>query len=167
MCSVSTSSSQSFTLRKVPSVVRAADTSSRTLDSDNVSWQSEAVAWLDAKARYDAAKKEMDGYRSALLQALNDLGEEDENGHAYLDLPEQVGKWVGLQRQRRVTDTLDEETAFQILKDRGLEDRCIKMVPQIDPDAIYACLYEDLLTEGEIYAMFPIKVTYALVAVKA
>ena len=55
----------------------------------------------------------------------------------------------------------------ELLKEKGLEDRCVKMVPQIDQDAIYAALYEGLLSEDDIYAMFPPRVTYALVAVKA
>lgn len=125
------------------------------------------MAWLDAKEKADAAKREMDKYRSELLEALVENGEEDENGHVYLDLPEQVGKWVGLQRQRRVTDTVDEELALSILEEKGLTDRCVQMVPSIDQDAIYACLYEELLDEDDIYRMFPPKITYALVAVKA
>lgn len=148
-------------------MARSSNTGSRSLETENVEWQSQAVSWLEAKERYDAAKKEMDKYRATLMGALDELGEEDENGHRFLDLPAQVGKWVGLQRQRRVTDTIDEETAFSILKEKGLEDRCVKMVPQIDQDAIYAALYQGLLSEDDIYAMFPPRVTYALVAVKA
>ena len=150
-----------------PQVARTANTGSRTLETESIEWQSKASAWLEAKERYDAAKKEMDKYRPSLMEALDELGDEDENGHRFLDLPVQVGKWVGLQRQRRVTDTVDEQAALELLKEKGLEDRCVKMVPQIDQDAIYAALYEGLLSEDDIYAMFPPRVTYALVAVKA
>lgn len=149
-------------------MARTADTGSRTLDVDSSDgWESQAVAWLSAKERYDAAKKEMDSYRSTLMARLEESGDEDENGHRYLDLSDQVGKWVGLQRQRRVTDLFDEDKALEILGEKDLTERCVKMVPQVDQDAVYAALYEGLLTEDDIYAMFPPKITYALVAVKA
>ena len=148
-------------------MARSAGTS-RVTDLDPAGqWEVEAAAWLEAKARYDAAKKEMDSFRPTLLGALEEQGTEDDSGHLLLNLTHPVGKWSGIQRQRRVTDTVDEPTALSILDERGLTDRCVRMVPQIDQDAIYAALYEGLLTEEDIYRMFPPKITYALVAVKA
>ena len=147
-------------------MARAADTGIREMNPEIVQWESEALAWMDAKSRADAAKKEMDTYRPSLMQALADEGIEDENGHRTLELTHVVGKWSGIQRQRRVSESQDMDTINRILEEKGLKDRCIEMVPQVNNDAIYACLYEGLLTEDEVYAMFPEKVTYALVAVK-
>lgn len=147
-------------------MARTSENSSRNLESPILSWESQAVAWLDAKERADEAKKEMSQYYSDLMEALDDQGVEDDKGHRTLELTHPVGKYAGLQRQRRVSVGKDEDTIMAILKEKNLESRCIQMVPQIDEDAVMACLWEGLLTEDEIYAMFPEKVTYALVAVK-
>lgn len=147
-------------------MARTADSAREISLDDQLTWESEAVAWLEAKARYDEAKKQMDGFRSVLMEALDELGTEDENGHRYLHLTHEVGKWGAIQRQRRVSETTDMDKVNEILEQRGLTERCIEMVPQVNNDAVFACLYEGLLTEDEVYAMFPQKIQYALVAVK-
>lgn len=148
-------------------LARRASTTRTPKTDIETSWQADAAAWMLCKQSYDAAKKEMEKYRSRLLAALDAEGTEDENGHRFLYLEEPVGPFAGIQRQRRVSDTLDEERAMQILEERDLLDSCVKMVPQIDQDAVFAALYDRDLTEADIEAMFPPKVTYALVAVKA
>ncbi len=136
------------------------------METQDVDWEVDAVAWLEAKQRADAAKKDMDKRRTTLMGAITELGDEDDKGHVTLELSHQVGGYVALQRQRRVSVSKDEEVIEEILEAKGLKDRCVKMVPQVDEDAVMACLYEGLLTEEDIYAMFPEKVTFALVAVK-
>jgi hypothetical protein len=148
-------------------LARKASTTRTPKTDIETSWQADASAWMLSKQTYDAAKKEMDKYRSRLLTALDAEGTEDENGHRFLYLEDAVGPFAGIQRQRRVSDTLDEERALAILEERGLLDTCTKMVPQIDQDAVFAALYDHELTEADIEEMFPPKITYALVAVKA
>ena len=166
MGNVSPSTSAEDQYEKGCQVARTANTGTRTLETQDVDWEVDAVAWLEDKQRADAAKKDMDKRRTTLMGAITELGDEDDKGHVTLELSHQVGGYVALQRQRRVSVSKDEEVIEEILEAKGLKDRCVKMVPQVDEDAVMACLYEGLLTEEDIYAMFPEKVTFALVAVK-
>ena len=147
-------------------MARAAE-SARQLTIDIDEWEVDAVAYLNAKFLADEAKRDMESHRRPLMKALADLGEEDDNGHRTLYLSHPVDKWGAVTRQRRVSVGQDDQAIEAILTRHGLKERCVKMVPQVDEDAIMACVYEGLLTEEEVYEMFPQKVTYALVAVKA
>jgi len=69
-------------------------------------------------------------------------------------------------KQRRVSKNLDMDVAEDILTKKGIRDKCIKMVPQIDEAAIMAAFYEVYLTEDDIDTMFPAKVTYAFLVGK-
>ena len=71
-----------------------------------------------------------------------------------------------MQRQRRVSQSLDMDTAILTLTKRGLADRCIRSVPTVDEDEIMSCLYEGKLTEEEVDAMFPKKITWAFIPSK-
>jgi len=53
------------------------------------------------------------------------------------------------------------DAAVAILATKGLADRCIKTLPTVDEDEVMACLYDGLLTEGDVDKMFPKTVTYA------
>ena len=96
------------------------------------------------------------------LIAVVDEAEADERGHRVLTVVEPTtGDEVKLIRQRRVSKTLDMDIAEEILTKRGIKDTCIKMVPTLDEGAIMAAFQSNYLTEDDIDAMFPAKVSYA------
>ena len=109
---------------------------------------------------------EANQYRDKLSQVVAQHGEEDENGSRWLELPTEVEGVLSLKRERRVSQTLDPDVAEEILKNKGLVDRCYRMVPTLDEDAVMACLYEDLLTPEDLDAMYPKKITWAFVPSK-
>lgn len=85
----------------------------------------------------------------------------DERGHRTIQISDpQVGD-VKLIRQRKVIKNLDMQVAEEILTRKGIKDSCIKMVPVIDEAAIMSAFYENYLTEEDIDAMFPSKVSFA------
>jgi hypothetical protein len=96
-------------------------------------------------------------------QLLNAVDEEefDEKGHKKLILDDEIKGQVTLTKQRRVSKNLDMNVAEELLTAKGIKDKCLKMVPILDESAIMAAFYEGLLTEDDIDAMFPAKVTYA------
>lgn len=111
--------------------------------------------------------KEREGeLKKRLSIIVEEHGTQDEKGHLRLDLPESTGGYLGLQRQRRVSRTLDEDKAAKILKAAGLTDVCYRMEPVLDQDAVMAQLYSGGLSEEDIDEMFPTKISYAFLPVK-
>ena len=117
--------------------------------------------YLSLKRRIDDLSKESNKIKSELSDLVDVEGEPDEKGHLWYKLPQEVDGVTSLQRQRRISQSLDENVAETLLKNKGIYDRCYKMVPTLDESEVMACLYDGLLTEEEIDAMFPKTVSYA------
>ena len=90
-----------------------------------------------------------------------EAAEFDDRGHKKLVIEDEYKGEVTLTKQRRVSKSLDMQVAEDILTSKGIKDKCIKMVPTLDEASIMSAFYEGLLTEADIDAMFPAKVTYA------
>lgn len=104
--------------------------------------------------------------KKRLSSIVEEFGEADEKGHLWLPLAESTGGYVSLQRQRRVSRTLDGEKAARILAGAGISDKCYRMEPVLDQDAVMAALYEGELTDDQIDEMWPQKISYAFVPVR-
>lgn len=101
--------------------------------------------------------------KKRLSAVVEQHGEEDDRGHIWLRLPEEVEGVHSLQRQRRVSQSFDEDKAVEILAAAGLLESCSKTVRLVDDEAVMAAHYDGKLTEAQIDAMYPKKVTYAFV----
>ena len=97
-----------------------------------------------------------DELKKRLMETVASEGEVDGKGHITLEVGD-----VKLVRQRKTSNPIDMEIAQRIIAEKQLEKECIKMVPQLDSDAIMAAYYKDMITEEEIDEMFPLKVSYA------
>jgi hypothetical protein len=123
--------------------------------------------FISLRSRIDDMSKQRDSIKADLAELVDTVGEPDEKGNLWLRLPHEVDGFTSLQRQRKVSQSLDEDEASSILLSKGLTERCYKMVPMLDEAEVMACLYEGLLTEEEIDEMFPKKVSYAFLTSKA
>lgn len=123
--------------------------------------------FISLRSRIDDLSKERDSIKADLSELVDDIGEPDEKGNLWLRLPHEVDGFTSLQRQRKVSQSLDEGTATELLKEKGLFDRCFVMMPVLKEDEVMACLYEGLITEEEVDKMFPKKVSYAFLTSKA
>lgn len=122
--------------------------------------------YVQLKRQVDDLVKEQSVIKTELSALVDSQGEFDARGHRILELPEEVDGYVSLQRQRRVSQRLDEDEAQRILTEKKLTDRCYKLTPVLDEDAVMSCLYEGLLTEEDIDTMFPKTETWAFVPLK-
>jgi hypothetical protein len=122
--------------------------------------------FLRYKSLSDDASGRAGEIKTSLIEIIERLGYTDDRGHQWFDLEEEVEGYYSLQRQKRISKALDQQTAEEILRERGIHDECIKMVPSLDEDAIMAALYEGTLSDEDIDRMFPAKVTYAFVPSK-
>jgi hypothetical protein len=98
--------------------------------------------------------------KEELLAAVDSV-EFDDRGHKKMIVEDEFKGEVTLTKQRRVSKNLDMNVAEDILTAKGIKDKCIKMIPTLDESSIMSAFYEGLLTEEDIDAMFPAKVTYA------
>lgn len=133
----------------------------------DLGFMTKVIDFITLKRRIDDMTKESSAIKAELSDLVDTEGEPDENGHLWLRLPHEVDGYTSLQRQRRVSQSLDQETAEELLKKKGLYDRCFVMEPVLKEDEVMACLYEGLLTEEEIDEMFPKKVSWAFIPSKA
>jgi hypothetical protein len=122
--------------------------------------------YLTYKKKIDELSKSQSEIKNELMEEVENNGVEDDKGHLWLELPEEVDGYVSLQRQRRVSQKLDMDAAVVLLATKGLADRCIKALPTVDEDEVMACLYEGKLSEKDIDTMFPKTVTWAFVPSK-
>jgi hypothetical protein len=120
------------------------------------------------KDEVETLTKRQSELKSRLTQTIDEYGSADERGHIVLSVPTDTSEEddLTIMKQRRVSKNLDMDLAETILTKKGLKDKCIKMVPQIDEAAIMAAFYEGYLTEEDIDTMFPSKVTYAFIVGK-
>lgn len=98
--------------------------------------------------------------KEELLEEVEQV-EFDDRGHKKLVIEDEHKGSVTLTKQRRVSKSLDMDVADSILTAKGIKDKCIKMIPTLDEGSIMSAFYEGLLTEADIDAMFPSKVTFA------
>lgn len=101
--------------------------------------------------------------KTRLVEYLKEYGEVDSRGHIVLDVDDAVTGVSKITHQRKVIKNLDMDVAEKILAEKNLTDKCVKMVPSLDEAEIMALFYRGELTEEDIDAMFPAKVTYAFI----
>lgn len=106
--------------------------------------------------------------KKEITAAVEVLGEEDEKGHLILPI-DGVEGYAAAQRQRKVSQSLNEEELRRVLTAKGGDDllqTVYKLVPVLDEDEVYALFAAGTITEQELDAIFPKSVNYAFVPVK-
>ena len=122
----------------------------------------EVLEYQTLKAQIDDLDKRAKVLRDSLMESAKILGEADDKGHLWMELDEDINGVHSVLAERRVSQSLNEERAQEILEERGLTERCTKMVRVVDHDEVMACLYDELLTETDLDEMFDRKITWAL-----
>jgi hypothetical protein len=119
------------------------------------------------KDRIDSTLSIQNEIKTKLRDGVKELGEEDDRGHIVVEINDDITGISKVVNQRKVSKSLDMSVAEEILKEKGLHERCVMMVPVLDEEAIMAAYYEGLVTEEDIDKMFPAKVSWALVMSKS
>jgi hypothetical protein len=119
------------------------------------------------KDRIDSTIAIQNDIKEKLRDGLKELGEVDDRGHVVVEINDDITGIKRVLNQRKVSKSLDMDIAEDILKEKGLHERCVTMIPVLDEEAIMAAYYEGLVTEEDIDKMFPAKITWALVMSKS
>jgi hypothetical protein len=123
----------------------------------------QAKEYAFAKKQVEYFEKKLKDLKQEIFEHVEERGEQDDKGNIVLELPEEIEGFVAITKQRRVSRKIDEDVAFDIIEEKGLRDKLVKIVEVIDEDALMAALYNDELTEEEIDEMYPQSVVWALV----
>lgn len=128
---------------------------------------SKVQQFITIKRQVDDLTKEQTQLKTFLSNIVDEEGEPDDKGNLWYPLEEEVDGYRSLQRQRKVSQSLDPAEATRILHEKGLAERCYTMQPVLNEDQVMACLYEGILTEEDIDAMFPKKIIWAFIPSKS
>lgn len=101
--------------------------------------------------------------KNNIRDGIKELGVESDKGHIVVELNDEVSGVRNAMQQKKVSKNLDMAVAEELLKSKGLYDKCVEMVPQLNEDEIMNAYWEEQITEDDIDAMFPSKVVWALV----
>jgi hypothetical protein len=112
--------------------------------------------YLSLKSEIDLLTDRSNELKARLKADVQELGKTTENGHVVLELDD-----VKLTNQRKVSNPLDMDIAEDLLKERNIYEKCVKMVPVLQENEILACVYTGELSESDIDKMFPKKISYA------
>lgn len=115
------------------------------------------------KDQLDLLTKRQKEIKADLQNAVTLYGEVDGRGHMVLEINDPITGIDKLTQQRRISKSLDADAAEKILGDKGLLDECLEFIPTINEEAVMAAFYKGQLTEADIDAMFPSKVSYAFI----
>lgn len=130
---------------------------------DIKSVKDEVRQYVALKDQIDLISTRQSEIKKRLIEAVDELGEFNDRGHKVLALDDDSINVATLTKQRKVSNPLDMDVAETLLTKRGIKDTCIKMVPTLDESAIMAAFYSGHLSEADIDAMFPEKVSYAFI----
>jgi hypothetical protein len=119
------------------------------------------------KDRVDSTTFIQNEIKNKLRDGIKELGEEDDQGHIVIEINDEVTGIRRVMQQRKVSKSLDMSIAEDILREKGLYESCVTMVPVLDEEAIMAAYYEGTVTEEDIDKMFPAKISWALVMSKS
>ena len=123
-------------------------------------------AFVRLKATIKSLTADADDIKKDLSARVEALGDEDEDGSQWLNLPAPVDGYASLKRERRVTTKIDMVAAEDLLNSKGLNDRCIVMVPALNEVEVMAAVSEGLLSDEDLDIIFPKTITYAFVPSK-
>lgn len=126
----------------------------------------EVQQYVSLKDEAEAITERVNTIKKRLTTYIEDLGEVNEKGSIVLPIEDDRTGTRSIVKQRRVSKMFDEDTANSVLKNSGLLEACTKTITVLDQDAVMAAYYEGKLTDDDIDAMFPEKVTWAIVLEK-
>lgn len=131
---------------------------------DNI--RREVQQYVTLKDEADAIGERVTTIKKRLTAYIEDLGEANEKGSIVLPIEDERTNTRAIVKQRRVSKQFDEDTANDLLKDKGLFETCTTTITVLDQDAVMGAYYEGKLTDADIEKMFPEKISWALVLEK-
>lgn len=128
--------------------------------TDPTSW---IKLYLDYRTGRENLERVEGDAKKRLMVWLNDNGELDDKGSRTFTLPVPVGDVLAIKRERRVSQSLNEDAAFDLIKKYDLSDSCLEIVYVVNEDALLAANFAGKIPDDEIAALYSEKESFAFV----
>jgi hypothetical protein len=142
-------------------MARVAESKRKASPMDSVEAQVREFKYL--KKETDELGKRSKVIRDDLMKLVENTGFEDDQGHYWLEFDDGIDGTDALQRQRRVSRSLDEDQAEEVLKTAGIWEECTDLVRVVNEDRVMQALYDEKLNDVAVDKIYPPKITWALV----
>jgi len=116
-------------------------------------------AYLSSKDTADDLGKRIADQKATMMALLEAEGAENERGHRSI----QVEGVATITRERRVSETLNEEAAIRWLEKQGMRDKVVKQVTieEFDYDAFMEVLFDKKAPQKLVDSMYDRNETFA------
>lgn len=104
--------------------------------------------------------------KARFMEKLEAEGYEDEKGHRYLDLGEEVEGIEVVSRQKRVSQGVNAARAQEFLVERDLWKAATRVERVLDESKLASLVFEGKITQDELDALVDRRESYAFVPVK-
>lgn len=126
--------------------------------------------YLTLRVQADLLDSRVGELKKELSASIEADGYTDDKGHQWLDVDpitvDGFGTVKGLQRQRRVRQTLNVDAAEELLRAKGLWEDCSVVIEVVDEEAIRKAHFQGLLTDEDVEVIWPSTETWAFIPVK-
>jgi hypothetical protein len=129
--------------------------------------------YLKSRRLRESAAEMENKFKKELMVLLETYGDYDDRGSSYLRLNDEVydprtdEPVASVKRERRVSQSLDEEVAEEVLKALGLYDRCTTTITVLDEDAILSLNFSGELPDEAVQRMYSEKESFAFKVIGA
>jgi hypothetical protein len=116
--------------------------------------------------------------KKQLMDAIEQQGTLKEGGHREIELGAaqtfpsyKGGKSIiktitGIERKRRVSQSLNEDRTMAMLKEKGMLDECTEVVVVLNEDAVLAANYDGRIKDDELSALYDESESFAFYLVE-
>ncbi|MCA1783613.1 MAG: hypothetical protein ABR616_15715 [Dermatophilaceae bacterium] len=103
--------------------------------------------------------------KKRFMDVLEREGYEDEKGHRYLDLPEEIDGVAKVCRQKRVSQGVNVQRAQEFLNERDLWKKATRVERVLDESKLAQLVFEGEVTQAEFDALIDRRESYAFIPV--
>jgi hypothetical protein len=122
-------------------------------------------SWLlkDDAVKKLSTDKEVD--RKAILAFLQEFGAEDENGHYWINWPDDPveGRVKGIKAEKHVTRSLNSERTEEYLKGRKLYSQCTETIVTLSEEKVLGLNFKGTITDADLEDLYDVYENYHFV----
>jgi hypothetical protein len=131
-----------------------------------------ALAYILAAHDEAEHKRRRETFRDSLKTWIMENCEQDENGNFRWELDDPITvdgeEWItGFELQRRVSEFINEDKAWDIVRKYDVGDACVVMVEELDCDQLYVLNQQGIISDEDIDSILEQTETWALVKRRA
>ena len=100
------------------------------------------------------------------MTVLEESGEADDKGNRFYHFPEPVDGVQGVKRERRLSQSLDEDAAMELIEKHNLQNSCLENIVVLNEDGLLAANFDGIISDKEMASLYDEKESFAFILVK-